>query len=378
MKSKKKMIILAGCIVLIILSVSLFMRLDPGEETHPPDVLFHNGEIVTVDEENPAAEAVWISRGRIRFVGSNDEAISLAPTDVERIDLKGRTLVPGFNDNLAHSFGAGRFFQQPLLWGKTCREIEEIIAEQAMKTKPGETIMGSSWDYPTCPEPHKDMLDRAAPQNPVFLVQYSGHAAWVNSRMLEEMEIDRNSPDPKGGQIVRDTNGEPTGILRDTAMESAGASAGISDVLLPGLHKKNLDKALEVYRKSGITTVQDNTWMPMTVWYLAGYKKEGKLPARFSIWLIGDSALTRFLMKLAIYDKSWLHKGPSKLFADGAFSTRTAWLSSGSYADEPGNSGSPRHTQEEMIQSEGYQKIEHHRAEGVMDSRLVITKQNIS
>ncbi len=86
--------------------------------------------------------------------------------------------------------------------------------------KPGETIMGNSWDYPDCPEPHKSMLDRAAPQNPVFLTQYSGHAAWVNSNMLKEMEIDRNTLDPKGGQIVRDKNGEPTGILRDTAMES--------------------------------------------------------------------------------------------------------------------------------------------------------------
>ncbi len=348
MKSKKKKVALVFLIVFIFLLVYLYISIDPGEEEHVADVLFHNGEIVTVDESNPEAEAVWVSKGRIRFVGSNEVAMSLAPSDVAKIDLKGRTLVPGFNDNHTHSFGAGRFFQQPLLWGKTCQEIEEIVGKEALKIEPGETIMGSSWDYPGCPEPHKSMLDRAAPRNPVFLMQYSAHAAWVNSRMLEKMEINRNTPDPKGGQIVRDKNGEPTGILRDTAMESSGTSEGIADVLLPGLHKKNLDKALDSYRKSGITSVQDNTWMPMTVWYLAGYKKEGKLSARFSIWPLGGSPVARLLMKFAIYDESWLHKGPAKLFADGAFSTRTAWLLSGPYADEPGNFGSPRHNQEEM------------------------------
>jgi hypothetical protein len=314
----------------------------------PPDLVLHDAQILTMDPAHRFAEAVWLSQGEIRAVGSDADIFARAPREAKRVDLEGRTVVPGFNDNHTHAFGAGRLFDQPVLRRKTCTEIEAIIAAEATRKPEGEVIEGAHWDYSSCPDPHRDMLDRAAPDHPVSLIQFSGHASWVNSRMLEEMGIDRDTEDPEGGQIVRDPSGEPTGVLRDTAMPSAG-SAVMRSLLVPSEHRRHLRVALDLFRRAGITSVQDNTWQPLSVWHLANFRDEGTLTARFSLWPMGDELdLTRRLMSLAggSYDGAWLRLGPAKHFADGAFSTRTAWLLGESYADEPGNNGAPRHDQE--------------------------------
>ncbi len=316
---------------------------------HSPDLLLYNANIITVDASNPKADAVLISNDRIRYVGSRDQALSLASPDLKKINLHGKTVIPGFNDNHTHAFLAGRSFQLPNLQGKTCDEIESIIRKEANGKQPGEIISGTSWDYTTCPRPHKDILDRAAPNNPVFLTQYSGHAAWVNSMMLAKLKINRDTPDPKGGQIVRDENGDPTGILREPQAISLSSFADqIKDVLVPKKHKKILREVLQNFRTLGITSVQDNTWGPFTVWHLNSFKKKGELTCRFTCWPFGYIKGLHHLMKLASYDDLWIRKGPVKYIADGAFSPRTAWLRSYHYADEPHNFGSPDYTQTEM------------------------------
>jgi len=313
------------------------------------DLLLYNANVITVDALNPNADAVLISNDRIQYVGSREQALSLTSSNLKEIDLHGKTVVPGFNDNHTHSFYAGRSFYLPNLQGKTCEEIEHIIREEAKTKKPGEIISGTSWDYPACPNPHKDILDRAAPNNPVFLTQYSGHAAWVNSLMLAKLGIMKNSPDPKGGQIVRDEAGDPTGILREPqSMKLSAFSDELKDILIPKQHKKIIRKALENYRAFGITSVQDNTWVPFTVWYLNSLKKKGDLTCRFTCWSIGYLKGLHHLMKFASYDDVWIRKGPIKYLADGAFSARTAWLDSYSYTDEPDNNGSPGYSQQEM------------------------------
>jgi predicted amidohydrolase YtcJ len=311
------------------------------------DLVLFNGNIITVDANKTVAEAVAVSDGRIAFVGNSEYALLMADKDTRKIDLKGKTLVPGFNDNHTHSFGAGSFFLQPLLWGKSCEEVAEVVKVEASKKRPGELITGSSWDYPTCPAPHKSILDDAAPDNPVFLTQYSGHGSWVNSRMLDKMGIDKNTKDPEGGQIVRDENGEPTGVLRDTASGSAQYSQFVKQLLVPSRHDEVINKMLTLYKEAGITSVQDNTWEPITARKLMKMHKKGKLTCRFTCWPYGQAKGLPHLMHLASFNDEWVRKGPWKYFADGAFSTRTGWLSK-PYADEPGNYGSPRHTPEEL------------------------------
>ncbi|MEW6525447.1 MAG: amidohydrolase [Spirochaetota bacterium] len=347
MKNHKKLIIL---FILMVVCIAIIVYLTDGyQEKDNTSMLFFNGNIITVDNTTLKPEAVFIKGGRIYFTGTIQDALTLTDVHTIKINLKGRTLIPGFNDNHTHTLAAGSFYSEAILWNKTCEEIVAIIEQEAKTKKPGELISGNSWDYTTCPKPHKSLLDKAAPNNPVFLTQYSGHAAWVNSRMLEEMGIDKNTPDPKGGQIVRDEKGEPTGILRDTAMGTSEYGKFIKQILSPSLHKKLITKALTLYKEAGITSVQDNTWEPFTVRLLKKYRNSQELSTRFTCWPMGNSPLYYAFNWFTSFDKNdhWVRKGLVKYFADGAFSTRTAWLSQ-EYADEPGNFGSPRYTTQEL------------------------------
>lgn len=347
MKNYKKLIIFS---ILLVVCIAIIAYLTDGyQENDNTSMLFFNGNIITVDSTTSKPEAVFIKGSRIYFTGTLQDARKLTDASTITINLKGRTLIPGFNDNHTHTLAAGSFYSEAILWNKTCEEIAVIISREAKTKKPGELISGNSWDYTTCPKPHKSLLDKAAPNNPVFLTQYSGHAAWVNSRMLEEMGIDKNTPDPKGGQIVRDDKGEPTGILRDTAMGTSEYGKFIKQILSPSLHKKLITKALTLYKEAGITSVQDNTWEPFTVRLLKKYRNSQELSTRFTCWPMGNSPLYYAFTWFASFDKNdyWVRKGLVKYFADGAFSTRTAWLSQ-EYADEPGNFGSPRYTTQEL------------------------------
>lgn len=334
--------------LLLISLLAMAAAVGPGPSSPGrADLVLYNANVITVDESLPRAEAIAVSGDRIVYVGGSDTALSLAGPGARKINLKGRTVIPGFNDDHTHTLGAGSFYLQPMLWGLSCEEVAAVVRSEAAKKEPGETVTGNSWDYPTCPDPHKSLLDEAAPDNPVFLTQYSGHAAWVNSAMLEKMGIDRGTPDPEGGQIVRDEEGEPTGILRDTAMGSSQYLEYARSILDGDKHREILDKALDLYRRAGITSVQDNTWEPLTVRLLNRYKKEGRLTCRFTCWPYGQAKGAHYLLGLASFDDTWVRKGPWKYFADGAFSTRTGWMSE-AYADEPGNLGEPRYTPEEI------------------------------
>jgi hypothetical protein len=322
------------------------MAMTPTAGPRAADLVLFNANVITVEPEKPRARAVAVAGDRILYVGADAGALALAGPGARILNLQGRTLVPGFNDDHVHTLAFGAFYLEPILWGKSCEEIAAIVAAEARKRKPGETVSGNSWDYPACPNPNRALLDRAAPANPVYLTQYSGHAAWVNSAMLKKLKIDRDTPDPKGGQIVRDAAGEPTGVLRDTAMGSQ-TNQFIGRLLDRDQHRRIVDQALELYRQAGITSVQDNTWEPLTARLLAGYRDQGRLTARFTCWPYGLVRTSTALMRLVPYDDLYLQRGPWKYFMDGAFSTRTGWLSE-PYADEPGNVGQPRFTPEEM------------------------------
>ncbi len=332
------------------LFIALFIYFFPWGMTEETGtrLLLYNGTIITMDGEKPSAEAVVTGGGRILYVGSLNEA-SKKNSDAIKIDLKGATLIPGFNDNHTHSFYAAAFYSELVLWNRSCSEIIDLIRKEASVSAPGTLITGNSWDYTGCSAPHRSMLDTAAPDNPIFLTQYSGHAAWVNSRMMKNLGIDETTPDPPGGQIVRDEKGVPTGILRDTAMGASVYGKFISYLFSPAKHRELISGALDLYRRAGITSVQDNTWEPFTVRLLNLLESEGTLTCRFSCWSQGDSFMETLFDLFAFFRNGgcMVRRGPIKYFADGAFSTRTAWLF-GEYADEPGNFGSPRYTTEQL------------------------------
>ena len=188
------------------------------------DAIFVNGNIYTVNEAAPHAESIAIKGERILFVGPSVEAKKYAGPKTRLIDLQGKTVVPGFTDSHYHIFGVGERLLQLNLESATSRELFlSKVKEQVNDRRPGGWITGRGWietfwkppEFPTRAE-----LDKVAPGNPVFLVRADGHGAVANSKALQEAGITAKTPDPFGGQILRDKKtGEPAGMLLDNAMD---------------------------------------------------------------------------------------------------------------------------------------------------------------
>ncbi|MBN2354239.1 MAG: amidohydrolase [Spirochaetales bacterium] len=303
-----------------------------------PDLIVHNANIVTLDDARPKALALAVRGERIAAAGGDREILSLAGPRTRVIDARGLTVLPGFNDNHLHALGMGIFFDRPNLFGKNADEIVAILTKKYSNLKPGQAVTGFAWDYSSCPDPSKEILDRAFPRNPVILRQYSGHAQWVNSLALRSLlKIEARSR-AGGGEIVRDANGEPTGIVRGSVVHPTHHRDIIRRALNTRLHRELLRISLDRFARAGITSVQDNTWQPFSVWLLRSLENRGKLTARFSCWPFGHYPLLARSMRFAPYDRFWIRRGPVKYIVDGAFSPHTAWMID-PYAGEPGNHG---------------------------------------
>jgi predicted amidohydrolase YtcJ len=302
------------------------------------EMLLFNGTFHTVDSDIPSAEAVLIEGERISFVGTETEAKARASATANRIDLQGRTLIPGFNDNHIHLIAMGDNLSRPHLGGMNAPEIIGFLKEVYKQASPGETLYAWGWDYPSCPDPHRDILDEAFPETPVVLIQFSGHGIWVNSRVLQKHRIGPKTPDPEGGKIVRDEKGDPTGILRDNAALPVHRARFLKMHTNRTMQSEMLDRTLAELRKVGITSVQDNTWFPSTVGLLNRYRREGLLTSRVSCWFYGMMPSIAAVMRLKTFDESWVVRGLWKYLLDGTFSTRTAWLLQ-PYVGEPENYG---------------------------------------
>ena len=186
------------------------------------DLVLLNGNVYTVNEKQPRAQAVAVKRDRIVFVGSNDDARKLHAQRV--IDLHGRTAVPGLTDSHCHIFGIGeRELTLNLEGTNTLEDFLAKVKERAAKTKRANWITGRGWIetfWKSAQFPTRQDLDKVAPNNPVFLTRADGHASVANSAALKIAKIDRNTPDPFGGEILKDKKtGEPTGMLTDSAQE---------------------------------------------------------------------------------------------------------------------------------------------------------------
>jgi predicted amidohydrolase YtcJ len=185
------------------------------------DLLLTNGNVYTVNEKQRHAEAIAVVKDRIVFVGSNDDAKKIRAKRV--IDLHGQTVVPGLTDSHCHIFGIGeRELTLNLEGSNTLMDFLTKVAERATKTEPDKWITGRGWieTFWKPPQfPTRQDLDKVAPHNPVFLTRADGHAAVANSAALKIAKIDKNTPNPFGGEILKDkATGEPTGMLLDNAM----------------------------------------------------------------------------------------------------------------------------------------------------------------
>lgn len=220
----------------------------------PATLILHNAEVYTPDGWN---SALAVRDGVIAVSGSDAEALALRGTDTQVIDLKGATVFPGLHDLHVHPLGAGMMqLQCNFPQGSSRETLLAALRECASARAPGEWISGGQWDAASFgAEPmHRSMLDEIAPENPVSLVDISGHSLWVNSRALALAGIDSSSVNPPGGIIERDANGEPTGVLRESA---GGLVRRVIPPASPGQTRAALQWALDQMVAQGITSITD-------------------------------------------------------------------------------------------------------------------------
>jgi predicted amidohydrolase YtcJ len=206
--------------------LSLCTALPELAQSKSAETVFVNGNIYTMNERNPHAEAIAVKGDRIVFIGSNADAKKFQSTESKTVDLAGKTVVPGLTDSHCHIFGIGeREMNLNLEGANTLEDFLARVKERVAKTEPGKWITGGGWieTFWKPPQfPTRADLDKIAPDNPVFLTRADGHAAIANSAALRIAKIDKETQNPFGGEILRDKQtGEATGMLLDHAQEIA-------------------------------------------------------------------------------------------------------------------------------------------------------------
>ncbi|TFH05438.1 MAG: amidohydrolase, partial [Spirochaetales bacterium] len=302
------------------------------------DLLFTGGTIITVDTHHPRAEALLCRDRRIVAVGDQASVAAAARPNRQVIDLAGRALLPGFNDGHIHAlnFGIQELFIP--LDGLSKGEIVDRLREHESTLGPGEFLFGSSWDYPSCPDPDIRDLDRAFPDRPVFLIQFSGHGGWVNTAALRRLRITPTRASWGMGGAEMDEEGRFTGILREPWAQPRVRWMQIKRLLDRHALREALVAAFARLPEHGITSVQDNTFFPWVINEIRAANRLGEQTARFSCWSMGEIGIADPWFGLKHFDPDWYSRGPAKFFWDGSFSARTAWLSQ-PYSDKPETRG---------------------------------------
>jgi predicted amidohydrolase YtcJ len=301
-------------------------------------VAWINGSVLTMDRARPRASALVVRGDEIEYVGSDGEAIARSGEGAELRDLGGRAVVPGFNDNHVHAVHMGDHALAPDLGGLSAQEIVGLLRERFPDPAPGEAIRAFNWDYPACPDPRKELLDAAFPRNPVVLNQYGGHGQWLNGAALRAIGVDRGRGfgrgprgDPRRGTVLRDADGEPTGVVRDLGDTRLSRMRNRAIYYDDRQRERRMDIALEAFAALGVTSVQDNAWFYPELLGLRRRYARGGLTARFSCWPRGSRPRARAAMDaafaLGVGVPDWIRPGPVKYFLDGTFSTRNACLS---------------------------------------------------
>ena len=223
----------------------------------PADVVFRGSAAYTVDPARSWAQAVAVNGGRIVAVGTDDSVSDLIGPKTEVHDLRGRMLLPGFQDAHVHPPSGGlEMLECNLNEAYTQEGYERIVAVYASEHSDVEWIRGGGWSMDSFPggTPTKEVLDRIVPDRPAYLPNRDGHGAWVNSRALELAGITRETPDPPDGRIERDAAGEPSGTLHEGAMD-------LVEKLMPPVTDKEWEEGLRVAQRYlhslGITAWQD-------------------------------------------------------------------------------------------------------------------------
>lgn len=325
------------------------------------DLIFLNGKIITMDASIPQVEAVYIKDSRIIDVGDNSKILSYKNDYTEIIDLKGKLMIPGFNDSHMHLLNYGSSLLNVNLVG--VESIDEMI-ERTNKfimdnsINSSSMIQGRGWNHDYFTEkrfPNRYDLDKISKTQPILLTRACGHVSVVNSKALELAGITRDTPQIAGGYFDIDVNGEPLGILRENAI--ALVSGQIAEPTIEEI-KKMIMIASKKANAQGITSVQSDDLLSVTdddfrkvINAFTELRNEENLTVRINEQSRFENIenLNKFINMGYItgMGDEFFKIGPLKLMADGSLGARTAYMCQ-PYFDDPSTSGIPYCTQEEL------------------------------
>jgi hypothetical protein len=318
-----------------------------------PDLILYNANVLTVDERRPRAQAIAIAEGRFVAVGGNDKVRALATARTKKLNLEGKTVVPGFIDAHTHPAVAGRMHLRQVDCDlRSIGAIQSAIRDRAAKTPPGEWVLGFKYDDTKTAEGRPLTLadlDAATANHPVFISHRGGHTAYVNSRALEAAHITEETPDPPGGRFDRD----PATHAHNGRISERGNE--VFDKLIPEPssredYREGVKLIAKMMSRTGITSAHDAYGSHDDLRAYQDAHAAGELSVRIYC-LIGHSEIDRMIaagIRTGFGDE-WVRVGAMKMTCDGSISERTARLSQ-PYVGRPDDFGIQVMTEEELYE----------------------------
>lgn len=310
-------------------------------QTFTADLVIVNANVRTMDKAKPTTQSVAAIGNRIVAIGTNAETKSLIGKNTKVIDAQGKLVLPGFNDAHVHFLDGGSGLSSvDLRDAKTPQEFVQRIADFAKKLPKGRWIQNGNWDHENWTPnnlPTAAMIDAVTPDNPVFINRLDGHMSLANSLAMKLAKVDRNSKDVDGGVIVRDANGNPTGIFKDNAQDyiyRAIPDASFEQKM------ESLEAATNYAASLGVTSIQDMS-AGSDVGVYQEMIRQGKLKTRiFAVSPLGDWQRWQRAGVTRNFGSEMLRIGGLKGFADGSLGSTTAWFYK-PYLDSPNTVGLP-------------------------------------
>jgi len=313
----------------ILLSAILFVLAGCSKDRPQADTIITNAKVYTVDVKQPWAEAVAVQGDRVLFVGSAKATMRYRAEETKVIDAAGRLLLPGIEDSHVHFVsGSDNLAKVDLAGTKSVEEVQARIRQFAQEHPQAAWIQGRGWMYAAFPGnmPHKKFLDEVVPDRPAIMTCADGHTSWVNSKALALAGIDRRTPNPENGAIVREADGEPTGALLE-------AADSLVDKILPKPTPEetlvSLREGLREAARFGVVRVHGMGGEFEALDLLDKIRREGDLTVRFSVTMwVSAPGLTAEDWKAyedarLKYNDEWISLGGMKLMLDGVIDSGT-------------------------------------------------------
>jgi predicted amidohydrolase YtcJ len=298
-----------------------------------PNLILYNGKLHTQDPQIPQATALALRDGRILVVGNDADIQALATSNTKVVNLERRRVLPGLTDSHIHFYEWALLLQGLTLEdAKSLNEVQNRVHDVAKHVEPGKWIVGQGWNqdlWPVPTLPTRFDLDKVAPDNPIILWRTDLHLAWINSLALQTAGISADTLDPDMGIIDRDESGQPTGILRELAINL------VRDVMPPHTDAQTDEAMLRAMTKMhqlGLTGVHDFRIMggedgPSALRAWQRLRAANQLDLRAWVLIPGELLDEAIALGLQTgFGDHFLRIGPAKFFSDGATGPRTAWM----------------------------------------------------